>query len=171
MGLSLNVEKTECMIISKKSSNPKCIVVSKCEQIKQVTKFKHLGYLITSDGRCTSEISKRIVMAEVSVQKMKPILTNRNKYDNQNKAMYTHSQQYWGFARFLTDQLRSPHDQVTEGLLIALQLYLKTLKNFYSCFSHKCTEYASAGLFPVVLDALEKRTAPVQAVASADDDA
>ncbi|GFO35922.1 hypothetical protein PoB_006242700 [Plakobranchus ocellatus] len=83
-----------------------------------------------------------------------------------NRAMYTHSQQYWGFARILTDLLRSPHDQVTEGLLMALQLYLRTLKIFYSCFSHKCTEYASAGLFPVVLDALEKRTAPVQAVAA-----
>ncbi|GFR73311.1 hypothetical protein ElyMa_005727000 [Elysia marginata] len=83
-----------------------------------------------------------------------------------NKAMYTHSQQYWGFARILTDLLRSPHDQVTEGLLLALQLYLRTLKIFHSCFSHKCSEYASAGLFPVLLDALEKRTPSVQAVAA-----
>ncbi|GFO19544.1 endonuclease-reverse transcriptase [Plakobranchus ocellatus] len=58
MGLSLNVKKTEFMVISKKSSNPKCNLVSKREQIKQVTKCKYLGYLITSDGRCTSEISK-----------------------------------------------------------------------------------------------------------------
>ncbi|GFO01727.1 endonuclease-reverse transcriptase [Plakobranchus ocellatus] len=52
MGLSLNGKKTECMIISKKSSNPKCNLVSKSKQIKQVSKFK---YLITSDGRCTNE--------------------------------------------------------------------------------------------------------------------
>ncbi|GFO04706.1 retrovirus-related pol polyprotein line-1 [Plakobranchus ocellatus] len=69
MGLSLNVKKTECMVISKKSSNPKCNLVSKGEKIKQVTKFKHLGYLITSDGRCTSEISKRIAMAIDTFQK------------------------------------------------------------------------------------------------------
>ncbi|GFO32257.1 endonuclease-reverse transcriptase [Plakobranchus ocellatus] len=34
MGLSLNVKKTECMVISKKSSNPKCNLVSKGEKIK-----------------------------------------------------------------------------------------------------------------------------------------
>ncbi|GFN81468.1 craniofacial development protein 2 [Plakobranchus ocellatus] len=64
--------------MSKKSSNPKCNLVSKDEQIKQVTKFKYLGYLITSDGRCASEISKRIAMAKDTFQKMKPILANRN---------------------------------------------------------------------------------------------
>ena len=78
MGLSLNVKKTECMVVSKKSSNPRCSLVSKGEHIKQVTKFKYLGYLITSDGRCTTEIRKRIAMAKETFQKMKPILTNRN---------------------------------------------------------------------------------------------
>ncbi|GFO47792.1 craniofacial development protein 2 [Plakobranchus ocellatus] len=77
MGLSL--KKTECMVISKKSSNPKCNLVRKGEQMKHVSKFKYLGYLITSDGRCTSEISKRIVMAKDTFQKMKPIMANRNK--------------------------------------------------------------------------------------------
>ncbi|GFN73881.1 retrovirus-related pol polyprotein line-1 [Plakobranchus ocellatus] len=63
LGLSLNVKKTECMVISKKSSNPKCNLVRKGEHIKQVSKFKYLGYLIPSDGRCTSEIIK-IAMAK-----------------------------------------------------------------------------------------------------------
>ncbi|GFN76418.1 hypothetical protein PoB_000292400 [Plakobranchus ocellatus] len=48
------------MANSKKSSNLKCNLVGKDEQIKHFTKFKYLGYLITSDGRCTSKISKRI---------------------------------------------------------------------------------------------------------------
>ncbi|GFO40402.1 endonuclease-reverse transcriptase [Plakobranchus ocellatus] len=42
MGLSSNVKKTEYLIISKKSSNPKCNLVSKGEEIKQVTKFKYI---------------------------------------------------------------------------------------------------------------------------------
>ncbi|GFN84940.1 cathepsin d [Plakobranchus ocellatus] len=42
MDLSLNVKKTECMVISKKSSNTKCNLVSKGEKIKQVTKLKYL---------------------------------------------------------------------------------------------------------------------------------
>ncbi|GFN85484.1 retrovirus-related pol polyprotein line-1 [Plakobranchus ocellatus] len=46
MSLSLNVKKTECMAISKKSSNPKCNLVSKGEQIKHITKYKYLGYHI-----------------------------------------------------------------------------------------------------------------------------
>ncbi|GFO13687.1 RNA-directed DNA polymerase from mobile element jockey-like [Plakobranchus ocellatus] len=66
------------MVISKKFSNPKCNVVSRGKQTKQVTKFKYLGYLITSDGRCTSKISKRIAMAKDTFQKMNPILANRN---------------------------------------------------------------------------------------------
>ncbi|GFN74726.1 endonuclease-reverse transcriptase [Plakobranchus ocellatus] len=78
MGLSLNVKKMECMVISKESSNLKCNLVSKGEQIKQVTKFKYLGYLITSSGRCTSEISKRIAMAKDTFRKMKPLLAIRN---------------------------------------------------------------------------------------------
>ena len=78
MGLSLNVKKTECMVISKKPINPKCNLYSKGEQIKQVKKFKYLGFLITSDGKCTSEIKKRIAMSKDAFQKMKPILTNRN---------------------------------------------------------------------------------------------
>ncbi|GFN84614.1 retrovirus-related pol polyprotein line-1 [Plakobranchus ocellatus] len=77
MGLSLNVKKTECMVISKKPSNPKCNLVRKGEKITQVTKFKYLGYLITSDGICTSEISKRIAMAKDTFQKMTTILANR----------------------------------------------------------------------------------------------
>ncbi|GFN94956.1 endonuclease-reverse transcriptase [Plakobranchus ocellatus] len=80
MGLYLNVKETECLVISKikKSSNPKCNLVSKGEQIKQATKFKYLGYPITSEGRCTNEINKRIAMAKDTCQKMKPILANRN---------------------------------------------------------------------------------------------
>ena len=34
--------------------------------------------MITSDGRCTTEIGKRIAMAKSTFQKMRTILTNRN---------------------------------------------------------------------------------------------
>ena len=63
LGLTLNLKKTECMVVSKKSVNPNCCLTSKGKKIKQVTKFKYLGYMITSDGRCTTEIGKRIAMA------------------------------------------------------------------------------------------------------------
>lgn len=77
-GLLLNTKKTECMVVSKKAINPKCNLKSKRLVIKQVQKFKYLGYMITSDGRCITEITRRIAIAKDSFNKMKPILTNRN---------------------------------------------------------------------------------------------
>ena len=70
LGLSLNVKKTECMVVSKKKNNPEC----KEEQIRQVQKFKYLGYTLTSDGKCRTEIKKRIAIAKASFQKMSTIL-------------------------------------------------------------------------------------------------
>ena len=77
-GLALNVKKTECMVVSKKKVNPKCNVRSKGEIITQVEKFKYLGYMLTSDGRCDTEIKKRIAIAKDSFSKMSPIFKNHN---------------------------------------------------------------------------------------------
>ena len=78
LGLSLNVKKTECMVVSKKKNTPECKLFSKGEQIRQVQKFKYLGYTLTSDGICRTEIKKRIAIAKASFQKMSTILKNRN---------------------------------------------------------------------------------------------
>ena len=64
MGLTLNVKKTECMVISKKAIVPSCNLQSRGQQIKLVKKFKYLGYMITSDGKCITEIKKRIATAK-----------------------------------------------------------------------------------------------------------
>ena len=77
-GLALNVKKTECMVVSKKKVNPKCNVRSNGEIITQVEKFKYLGYMLTSDGRCDTEIKKRIAIAKDSFSKMSPIFKNHN---------------------------------------------------------------------------------------------
>ena len=71
-GLFLNVKKTECMVVSKKAINPICDLKSKGENIKQVQKFKYLGYMITSDGRCSTEIKRRMAIAKDSFNKMRP---------------------------------------------------------------------------------------------------
>ena len=55
MGLTLNVKKTECMVISKKAIVPSCNLQSRGQQIKLVKKFKYLGYMITSDGKCLNK--------------------------------------------------------------------------------------------------------------------
>ena len=66
LGLSLNVKKTYCMVISKKKETPKCYLKSAGVVIKQVEQFNYLGSMLTSDGRCETEIKRRIGIAKKS---------------------------------------------------------------------------------------------------------
>ena len=78
MGLEMNAKKTECMVVSKKKQTPTCNISYKGVGIRQTHQFKYLGFLITSDARCETEIKKRIAMAKDTYNKMKPMLSNRN---------------------------------------------------------------------------------------------
>ena len=75
-GLELNSKKTESMIITRKTSIPKCEIKIKENTIKQANSFKYLGTQITSDGRNHQEIKSRIAQAKASFQQMKSIMTN-----------------------------------------------------------------------------------------------
>ena len=75
-GLELNSKKTESMIITRKTSIPKCEIKIKENTIKQANSFKYLGTQITSDGRNHQEIKCRIAQAKASFQQMKFIMTN-----------------------------------------------------------------------------------------------
>ena len=75
-GLELNSKKTESMIITRKTSIPKCEIKIRENTIKQANSFKYLGTQITSDGRNHQEIKSRIAQAKASFQQMKSIMTN-----------------------------------------------------------------------------------------------
>ena len=75
-GLTINVDKTEVMVISKKTQVPRCDVRVNDKTIKQVRRFCYLGSYITEDGRCTEEIKRRICEAKKAFQKMRNIITN-----------------------------------------------------------------------------------------------
>ena len=66
------------MVVSKKVIKPTCQLKGKGEVIKQVNIFKYLGYMINSDGRCSTEIKRRIAIAKDSFKKMSPIFKNHN---------------------------------------------------------------------------------------------
>ena len=66
------------MVISKQSDVPACNILCKGEIIKQVDTFKYLGFIITPDARCDTEIKKRIALSKDTFSKMKSIFTNRN---------------------------------------------------------------------------------------------
>ena len=78
MGLSLNIKKTETMVISRKTPTPTCNIKINGTTLKQVQHFKYLGTIISSDGRCHTEIKSRICQAKATFHKMKQILTNIN---------------------------------------------------------------------------------------------
>ena len=77
-GLSINIKKTLCMVISKSKITPTCHIHINNETIKQVEKFKYFGSTITSDGRNDAEIKIRIGMAKDAFQKMEKVIKNKN---------------------------------------------------------------------------------------------
>ena len=65
------------MVISKKNRTPTCNIVMNGTVLKQVHKYNYLGSLLTSDGRCTNEIKRRMAHAKASFQNTKSILWNK----------------------------------------------------------------------------------------------
>ena len=66
------------MIISKQSDIHVCNILCKGERTKQVDTFKYLGFTITPDARCQTEIKKKLTLSKDTFTKMKSIFTNRN---------------------------------------------------------------------------------------------
>ena len=72
-GMEMNVEKTKIMRISRQPS-PVTIMLDQ-KQLENVECFKHLGSMLTNDGRCACEIKSRIAMAKAAFNKKNPLLT------------------------------------------------------------------------------------------------
>ena len=58
-GLSINCKNAECMVISKRSDIPDCQLLIGGIGAKQLEKSSYLRGLITSDGKCDSEVKKK----------------------------------------------------------------------------------------------------------------
>ena len=97
------------MVVSKKKNNPECKLFSKGEQIRQVQKFKYLGYTLTSDGKCKTEIKKTIAIAKTSFQKMSTILKNRNiSFSTKLKVLKTYVWSIYFYMDAKLGQLQKP---------------------------------------------------------------
>ena len=64
------------MVVSKRPNIPEYQLIIRGIGVKQVEKFSYLGSLITSDGKCDSEM-KKIGLSKSMFEKMKKILRNR----------------------------------------------------------------------------------------------
>ena len=71
------VKKTECIVMTKKESVPKCRITIKGEMVKHVNNFKYLESNITSDGRRVTEMKCRIAQAKRAFVKLGNILKNK----------------------------------------------------------------------------------------------
>ena len=86
----MNAKKTECMVISKQPDIHVCNMLCKGERIKQVGAFKYLGFTITPDARCNTEIKKRIPLSKDTFTKMKSNL-HQQKYQNLHQNQHSES--------------------------------------------------------------------------------
>ena len=68
-----NIKKTKVMKVSRKGEGVINITID-LEILEHVERFKYLGALITSDGRCETEIKTMIGMAKNAFNQRKELL-------------------------------------------------------------------------------------------------
>jgi sorting nexin-29 len=62
MGLTVNMQKTKYMEVTKRPRNTKLLVIGN-QQYERVKEFKYLGITLTEDNNISTEIKQRIIMA------------------------------------------------------------------------------------------------------------
>ena len=77
-GLKMNVKKTKTMVIRRNIDEDCKIDISVDGKIlEQVKQYLYLGHIITEDGRCETEIRRRLEIARTNFMNMKNLLTAR----------------------------------------------------------------------------------------------
>ena len=71
--MSINVNKTECLVVTKLETVPSLTLSLKRNSIKQTEHFRYLGSLISSNGRCANE-TKRIALTKQAFIDLRYIL-------------------------------------------------------------------------------------------------
>ncbi|KAI5640813.1 reverse transcriptase (RNA-dependent DNA polymerase) domain-containing protein [Phthorimaea operculella] len=59
-GMKVNVSKTKTMVLEKEDSTTECNIMIEEERVEQVKEFVYLGSKFTSDGKCESDIERRV---------------------------------------------------------------------------------------------------------------
>ena len=76
-GMSINVKKKGCLVVTKLETVPRLTLFLKGNSIKQTEHFRYLGSLISSNGRSTNEIKRRIVLAKHAFIDLGYIIRNK----------------------------------------------------------------------------------------------
>ena len=75
-GLSVNITKTQVMVISKSETQETANITIEGKRLEQVSRFSYLGSIITQNGRCDEDIKTRIIIAKEAFNKVKNLVTN-----------------------------------------------------------------------------------------------
>jgi hypothetical protein len=75
MGLTINLQKTKCMEVTKKPSFLRMLKVND-QEFERVREFKYLGSTITEDNNIATEIKLRTVMANRASYSLKKQLSS-----------------------------------------------------------------------------------------------
>ena len=75
-GLSVNITKTQVMVISKDDSQKMACITIEGKVLKQVNRFSYMISIITQNGRCDEPIMTRIIIAKGALNEVKKLVTN-----------------------------------------------------------------------------------------------
>ena len=74
----MNVKKTKTMLFSKKKDNGKISIEIDGKIIEQVKSFQYLGAILTEDGKCETEVIRRIALAKNKFSNMNSLITSHD---------------------------------------------------------------------------------------------
>jgi len=82
--MKVNMKKTKVMKVLRKGEGEINITIDE-ETLEQIDRFRYLGALITSDGRCETEIKTRIGMAKNAFNQRKEFLSKSLNKDRKKR--------------------------------------------------------------------------------------
>ena len=132
-GLTINVDKTKCMVFNKSGRHIRCTIPYGNTVINSTREYKYLGFLVTPSGEVNTgirDLKARALYALVQLRKKMGIHFRENiamslyLFDTLIKPIILYCSDFWGFLRILK---KSPSELLRKDSIIEL-VQMKFLK-------------------------------------------
>ena len=132
-GLTINVDKTKCMVFNKSGRHIRCTIPYGNTIINSTREYKYLGFLVTPSGEVNTgirDLKARALYALVQLRKKMGIHFRENivmslyLFDTLIKPIILYCSDFWGFLRILK---KSPSELLRKDSIIEL-VQMKFLK-------------------------------------------
>jgi len=117
--MKINIKKTKTMLVSKSNIGGTVSIVIDGQLVEQVNKFQYLGSMMTEDGRCTTEVKRRIAMAKDAFSKRKELLSRNMSRAVRKKIIKT---VVWSVALYGSETWALKKDEIQR--LNALEMWI-----------------------------------------------